>query len=360
MARGILIWATAALACHVWGGGRMNSLVPQTAHVVQQVKVQPTRIRRDWNRYPAVIQLDTDEDIFAVGDPHADYDRLAAVLTGAKLIAGKPARPEKVDWIAGKAIVVFTGDYIDKGSQSLKTIALLRALKRVAADSGGQIIILMGNHEAEFLSSPGERKVKKFADELESTGLHKEDVAACNGDLGEFLCSLPFAARVNDWFFSHAGNTAGRTIDDLTRDLQAGVEKDGFKEITQDDNSLLEARLGDHPWFERKNADERNTLTRYASALNVAHIVQGHQPGGVRFADGIKRKKGEMFQRYGLIFLEDTGMSEGVDYSDGAVLRIPGKNHQRAIAICSDGIQKEIWNQNQPTDWSKSKPCRSK
>ena len=45
---------------------------------------------RDWKAHPAVVETDTSEDIFAIGDPHADPQRLAAVLAGAKLIAPGP------------------------------------------------------------------------------------------------------------------------------------------------------------------------------------------------------------------------------------------------------------------------------
>ena len=50
-----------------------------------------------------------------------------------------------------------------------------------------------------------------------------------------------------------------------------------------------------------------------------------------------------MFQRYGLLFLVDTGMSKGVGKSDGAILRIKGNNRQEAIAICADGTKTTIW-----------------
>ena len=73
------------------------------------------RATRDWTKHPAVIEVDTTEDIYAVGDPHADYERLVGVLTSAKLIAGKPAKPSEVVWTAGKAVLVITGDMIDKG-----------------------------------------------------------------------------------------------------------------------------------------------------------------------------------------------------------------------------------------------------
>ena len=74
-------------------------------------------------------------------------------------------------WAGGKSVLVITGDLIDKGSDSLGVIALLRKLQSDAASRGGQVIISMGNHEAEFLAEPTGRKTRDFAAELKEAGL---------------------------------------------------------------------------------------------------------------------------------------------------------------------------------------------
>jgi hypothetical protein len=308
---------------------------------------------RNWTKHPAVVQVDTTEDIYAVGDAHADPDRLAAVLAAAKIIKGVPKKPGEVKWAAGKSVLVVTGDMIDKWHNSLDVIALLRALQTSAAAQGGQVIITMGNHEGEFLADPHGDKTEEFGDELKAAGLKRNEVADCQGDLGKFLCELPIAARVNDWFFSHAGNTNGQTIAALSAAIEAGFATDGF--ATQEligDNSILEARLNDKgpnglPWFDNGSltTDPQTLLASYAQALGVHHIVQGHQPGEVKFPDGKMRNKDDLFQRYGLLFLIDTGMSRGVDgaTSSGGVLHITGKSNPKVVGICAKGKGKTLW-----------------
>lgn len=313
---------------------------------------------RDWTKYPAVVEVDTTEDVYAVSDAHADYERLAGVLTSAKLIAGMPAQPGQVVWTAGKAVLVVTGDMIDKGTDSLKVIALVRALQTAAAAKGGQVIVTMGNHEAEFLADPHGSKTDEFGNELKAAGLKRNSVAECKGDLGQFLCTLPIAVRVNDWFFCHGGNTNGQSIEALSSAIVAGFAKHGFatKELVGD-NSILEARLNEKgpnglPWFDNGSAktDPQTLLAGYAKSLGVHHIVQGHQPGKVEFPDGQKRNKEDMFQRYGLLFLIDTGMSRGIEgsTSTGGALRITGTNSQQAIAICANGTQTTLWDSANP------------
>jgi len=174
------------------------------------------------------VQIDTNADIFAIGDAHSDYARLASAMKAAGLIAGVPKKPEDVKWSAGSAVLVVTGDMIDKGPHAIDVLRLLHSLQVSALAKGGRVAVLAGNHEAEFLADPAAPKGEAFATQLKAGGIRPSEVAACKSDIGEFLCSLPFAARVNDWFFSHGGNSGGRSLVQLADDLQKGVMKDGF------------------------------------------------------------------------------------------------------------------------------------
>ena len=309
---------------------------------------------RDWAAHPAVVELDTSQDIFAIGDPHGDPDRLAKVLAGAKLIDNASTPPDQVKWAGGRSILVVTGDLIDKWKDSIGVITLLRTLQSDAPARGGRVIITMGNHEAEFLADPLGDKTSEFSSELKAAGQKPEDVGNCSGDIGQFLCGLPIAARVNEWFFSHAGNTNNRTIKQLNADIEAGFAKDGFatKELVGK-NSILEARLNKKgpnglPWFQdgKTSTDPQKLLAKYVATLGVKHLVQGHQYNAVKFPDKENRKEEHFFQRYGLLFLIDTGMSRGIEDSDsvGGALHIAGSGgDQKAIVICPNGDQATLW-----------------
>jgi hypothetical protein len=312
---------------------------------------QQGQFARDWAKYPTVVEVDTPHDVFALGDVHGDYDRLVTLLTTTKILADEPSRPEKARWAAGKAVLVCTGDMIDKGNQALRVIALLRALQESARAAGGRVLVTMGNHEATFLASPTKgKKTEEFRKELLAQGLDPSTVGAGRdtAGVGQFLGNLPFAARVNDWFFAHAGNTHGRTLKQLAADLQAGVERDGFQSaVLQSADSLLEARLHPQPWWEKSGenaAAGKQRLARYVAALGVKHLVIGHQPGNVTFADGTVRKKGQIHQAHdGLIFLIDVGMSRAVGYSTGALLHIQTSKEGRATALFPYDRPHRLW-----------------
>ena len=161
---------------------------------------------RDWVKYPAVTQIDHADEIFAIGDAHSDFTRLSRVMVAAGIIDISHR------WRAGHAILVTTGDMIDKGPRALDVLRLLMAVRDDARRAGGEVVILAGNHEAEFLADPGAPKGQEFAKQLKAARLDSGEVGACKGEIGEFLCSLSFAARVGDWFFRTAGMPAGAPL----------------------------------------------------------------------------------------------------------------------------------------------------
>ena len=77
----------------------------------------------------------------AIGDLHGHYPALAALLSALERRGGFFERPGR---LAPGAELVFTGDYIDRGTGALSIIERLRELQN---RNPGQVITLLGNHE---------------------------------------------------------------------------------------------------------------------------------------------------------------------------------------------------------------------
>lgn len=308
---------------------------------------------RDWQSQPEIVELDgTFPRIAAVGDVHGNYKRLVKILTVAKIIDQASDELSECRWSAHDGVFVCTGDLIDKGDHSLKVIELFKSLQKQAAAAGGTVIVTMGNHEAEFLTDPNnDDKAEAFIKELAKAGIDSDDVAKGEDSqgIGMFLCGLPLAARVNDWFFAHACGTHGETLDALRHEIRDDVDVEGLDtNVLLGKRGLLEARLKPAPWWERDGdqpADAEARLRVNVNALGVHHFVMGHQPEKVHFVDGSKRAAGEMIQKFdGLIFLIDVGISNAIDYSNGAILQIENVNQQQqAVEIDSQGVVTPLW-----------------
>lgn len=81
--------------------------------------------------------------LISLGDIHGDATGLRAVLARAGLIDA--ATTSK--WIGGDAVLVQTGDMVDRGDESLEVMRVLASLQRQAYDAGGRVVVLLGNHE---------------------------------------------------------------------------------------------------------------------------------------------------------------------------------------------------------------------
>lgn len=79
--------------------------------------------------------------IVAIGDIHGDIQALTTILRTAGLI------DESKRWAGGRATLVQTGDYTDRGEHVREVMDLLIGLESQARRAGGRAVILLGNHE---------------------------------------------------------------------------------------------------------------------------------------------------------------------------------------------------------------------
>ena len=304
----------------------------QTAHTRTPYAV--VSAPRDWEAHPAVVEIDPAPTLFALSDVHGGYERMVALLVRHAIIEGSPASPGAVHWSAGNGVLVVTGDLMDKGPSSLEAIDLLRALEASAAAVGGRVVVTFGNHEAEFLDDPENDKATG-ADgvdrELAAHGLDPLTLANGSEPRGVWLRDRPFAARVGRWFFSHAGDTHGRSVAQLDAVFRSGVAAHDYDDAEiVGPASILESR----GWY----ASDPTIGARYAQAVGAKHVVFGHQPDALGPAGSIAVAQG------GALFRIDCGMSPDVNHSEGAMLRVRvDAAVDVAESLEADGTVRELW-----------------
>lgn len=164
-----------------------------------------------------------DTVVWAIGDVHGRRDLLHPLIDWIL--------KDQSEWPNQRAVVIFLGDYIDRGPDSRGVIQLLACLPE---DQGVEWRFLKGNHEEtmlNFLEDPsvGARWCEYGGDAtLRSYGLkppnlkHKaEGWASLSADLRHkvsareraFLETQELSITVGDYFFSHAGARPGEALD---------------------------------------------------------------------------------------------------------------------------------------------------
>ena len=196
--------------------------------------------------------------IVAVGDVHGAYDELFGVLLQAGVIDTQGR------WTGGNTHLVSMGDLVDRGARSRDVLDLLMSLEAEAAEAGGAVHVILGNHEAMHMTAelqyttaaeyaefagdedPARRQAEyqRFLarkghadsegarasfDELYPPGYFAHsDAFSPDGHYGRWILERPIAIEVNDTLFVHGGLVdvmAEEDLATLNESLQADLRK---------------------------------------------------------------------------------------------------------------------------------------
>jgi len=94
----------------------------------------------------AAVPQPAPQRIVAIGDLHGDFEAWRAIAAAAGVADAKGR------WTGGNATLVQMGDIVDRGPDSLKIIHDLMRLQREAPKRGGQVVVVLGNHEAMMMT----------------------------------------------------------------------------------------------------------------------------------------------------------------------------------------------------------------
>lgn len=252
---------------------------------------------------PCLTPAPAPDALCAVGDLHGDVVHAleAFRLCGVVDAAGR--------WSGGPAVVVQTGDVLDRGNSSLPLLRWLWALRDEAAAAGGELVLLMGNHE--LLNMQGRTR---YVDEDElhafgGTAAWQHAMHPTQGELGQQLSALPgLAVRgvgACRTLFLHAGlrlsvGAAYGSVDALNAALT--------EQVRANRGALLDARTGPLWWrgYARPHAAGLDDETACAEArAAVASLGEG----AVRMAVGHNIMPFVATACAGALHMIDVGMS---------------------------------------------------
>lgn len=161
--------------------------------------------------------------IYAIGDIHGRVDLLRHLIHQIRL--------DQQDAGDGQSVLIFLGDYIDRG---LEARAVIDDLIELRADTSFETRFLKGNHEAamlDFIKRPSAGAAWLAfggAETLYSYGVRAPPAGASPDDLRrtaealhaalprhhvEFLKELELVIRYGDYVFVHAGLRPGKALD---------------------------------------------------------------------------------------------------------------------------------------------------
>ncbi|HEY9720560.1 MAG TPA: metallophosphoesterase [Oscillatoriaceae cyanobacterium] len=290
---------------------------------------------------PGVFQLADPtrfSQVVAISDVHGMQDALMALLAAGKLI------DVQGHWAGGKTLLLVVGDSIDKGPKSVEVLDVWMRLAQEAGAAGGQVVHLLGNHEAEFLTNPQNSKTAALQADLQALGLNDAALTDPTEPRGAYIHQMPIAARVGDWLFCHAGMYPDMPwsafASEATQLLNQGAYGNAF--ITGDD-SILEAKN----WW--KHAATRSQYEQRLAAMGIFGVVQGHQPKAYGIIGDVGAIDG------GHLIKIDNGMAPEAGAHSGHLLVFPHPaqmmqaSYPQVLEIAPDGSASPVM-PLEPTD----------
>lgn len=148
---------------------------------------------------PDPHEVETNSDIFAVGDIHGRYEPLVNLLKTNRII------DPDLKWTFGEGQLVFLGDVFDRGDSVTEVLWFLYDLESQARSAGGNVHVLLGNHEVMALTGDHRYLDDKYRHFMRFTQQEYSRLFERNSVIGRWLRSKNLIVRINDNLFVHAG-----------------------------------------------------------------------------------------------------------------------------------------------------------
>lgn len=148
--------------------------------------------RQDWH-------LSGTRRTFVLSDPHGRLDCLVSILQAGGVI------DENLDWSFGSDRLVLIGDVMDRGDDVTQIFWLLYKLEAQAAEAGGSLSMVYGNHECMVMAGDLRYCREKYKTLADAVGLTVPQLYGADTETGRWIGNLNTMMEVGGDLFVHAG-----------------------------------------------------------------------------------------------------------------------------------------------------------
>lgn len=161
---------------------------------------------------------------FVMSDPHGNFDCFQSLLRAAGVIGAD------YHWTFADGHLVVIGDVMDRGADATTIFWLLYQLEGEAAQAGGTVSFLLGNHETLVLMNDIRYTDKKYLALADTLSLPCSLLYGPDTELGRWLTTRNTLMRIGRNLFVHAGLSPqfyelNMSIDSLNATITTGLYK---------------------------------------------------------------------------------------------------------------------------------------
>lgn len=249
--------------------------------------------------------------VYVIGDVHGNLSNLTTLLLNAGLMDNAQ------NWLGGGNKLWFMGDFFDRGPHGIGVVDLIMRLQTQAADVGGEVRALLGNHEILFLAAHRFKDKRKFVGTWKRNGGQESDMQAATSRHIAWLRALPALAVVEERLFMHADAMFyldyGLTMSEVNNAFSILLRSDDTDAWAEMIEAFSERLAFNSLEYGRLNAIE--CMTHYGGR----QIVHGHTP--IQYLINMIKPQGPFIYTNDLCINVDGGMYMG---APGFVYKLPG------------------------------------
>lgn len=219
------------------------------------------------------------EEIFVMSDIEGNYLDFVDILKNNSIV------DNNLNWSFGKGHLVLLGDFVDRGRFVTQVLWLIYKLELEAAESGGKVHFILGNHEVMNVIGDARYVHDKYHILSYLIGMDIRDFYSNNSFLGRWIRSKNVMEKIGNYIFVHGGISdslvhAGLSIariNNIVRDFMARPDSvtDLYAPLVLNEYGVLWYRglITDYIYYEKATPDELDEILSFYDATN---IVIGH------------------------------------------------------------------------------------
>lgn len=134
-----------------------------------------------------------------ISDIEGNFEGFESILTGAGVV------DSQLNWTFGNGHLILPGDFFDRGLNVTECLWLIYKLETEAAQAGGKVHFILGNHEVMNMRGDFRYVRKKYLANADSLGLDYKNLYSSESELGRWLRSKNCIERIGNYIFVHGG-----------------------------------------------------------------------------------------------------------------------------------------------------------
>lgn len=170
------------------------------------------------------------DSLYVLGDTHGNFNEVTTILKNAGLI------DDQLEWTGGKAQLVFVGDIMDRGDDCVRLAWFIYDLEHQAKASGGDVHLVLGNHEIMVMSNDLRylsAKEKAVADRHQISYQKLFDPKITM--IGKWLASKPAVLKIDQVVFAHGGYIINNSLKEINDQVYEYLAQPAFTHLKDDE-----------------------------------------------------------------------------------------------------------------------------